>query len=214
MGSNAFSLEDLRSGLDTYASDNGFALNVHEGTLFRLLHDLHRNWRETGYPYCPCRMSDLKGDVFRDKRIVCPCSYHVRELKDAGFCKCELFVTIPEQDRLSLVSTSIHRIQEITEEQDGDTFEVIFGKPGYSAGEVKLYVPDGFLVQEVAVNDKHLSPVQRLPALPPGLDHTGVERRLKDELRMSRYCVNNNILFAFMEFDDVARIDVSFSRQS
>lgn len=212
--SNTFSVHNLRRVLHAYASDRGFALNLHEGTLFRLLHDLHSNWKETGHLYCPCRMADLEGDVFRDKKLVCPCSYHIRELKDTGFCKCEIFVTIPEQGRLSFVSTSIHRIQEITEEHKDDRFEVLLRKPGYSAGEVKIYVPDGFRVHEVAVNGQCLAPAKWLPALPPGLDHIAVGRQLEDKVKARLYCLNQNVLFAFIEFDDVARIMVSFSRRS
>jgi len=38
-----------------------------------------------GKPYCPCR-------VERNERTICPCFWHVEELKRYGRCKCGLFI--------------------------------------------------------------------------------------------------------------------------
>jgi len=40
-----------------------------------------------GKPYCPCR-------VERNERTICPCYYHVEELKRYGRCKCGLFYVV------------------------------------------------------------------------------------------------------------------------
>jgi len=37
-----------------------------------------------GKPYCPCRIE-------RNERTICPCYYHVEELKRYGRCRCGLF---------------------------------------------------------------------------------------------------------------------------
>lgn len=41
---------------------------------------------EYGKPYCPCRTQ-------KNERTICPCFWHVDELKRYGRCKCGLFIT-------------------------------------------------------------------------------------------------------------------------
>ena len=42
-----------------------------------------------GRRYCPC--FEPSGDVERDKKLICPCSFAQAEIDDVGWCHCTLF---------------------------------------------------------------------------------------------------------------------------
>jgi ferredoxin-thioredoxin reductase catalytic chain len=131
--------------LHEFADAHDMQLNIHEPTLMREVEGLLFNVERYGYPYCPCRMADISGDLVRDKRISCPCSYHKREIKDVGYCKCELF-TKPMGERPDLISTTIHRMQiERSYRENG--LSLVFSRPGRSRGEVKVFIPEGYQYQ-------------------------------------------------------------------
>lgn len=48
------------------------------------------NLKKSGQTYCPCRLrtSDFK----KDRKIICPCIYHMGEIELQGKCHCGLFV--------------------------------------------------------------------------------------------------------------------------
>lgn len=43
-----------------------------------------------GQRYCPCRK--ITGCLEEDKKIICPCVYHLDEIEKDGHCLCRLFV--------------------------------------------------------------------------------------------------------------------------
>jgi ferredoxin-thioredoxin reductase catalytic subunit len=132
-------LLDLLKG---YADAHSLQLNPHHPTLMREVEGLLYNLERYGYIHCPCRVADITGDLVRDKRLSCPCAYHVREIQDVGYCKCELFVS-PLGSRPDLISTTIHRLQ--VQRRIGEEALVLhFVKGGWSRGEVKVLYPQGF----------------------------------------------------------------------
>ena len=78
----------LKSSID-YAESKGFSINSDEKMLNAVISGLARNEKEKGKPFCPCRA--ITGNEDEDKKIVCPCIYHLDEIKQDGHCKCMLF---------------------------------------------------------------------------------------------------------------------------
>jgi ferredoxin-thioredoxin reductase catalytic chain len=142
--------ENLLDLLRAYANTHEFELNPHEPTLIREVDGLLENLQRYGYLICPCRMRDITGDLVRDKKISCPCAYHKREIKSVGYCKCELFVA-PLGDEPDLVSTTIHRV-DISKQRTSNSLEIVFEKPGWSRGEVKIFVPTAYKLVSVEVD--------------------------------------------------------------
>jgi len=54
----------------------------------RVLKLLLINYDRFGFPYCPCRFA-------RTDDNICPCVYHIEELKRYGRCRCGLFKIVP-----------------------------------------------------------------------------------------------------------------------
>ena len=50
----------------------------------KVLNQELQKWDKEGLPYCVCRFE-------RSPREVCPCIYHLDELRQMGRCKCGLF---------------------------------------------------------------------------------------------------------------------------
>jgi len=72
-----------------YAESKGFALNTNKKILGMVIAALAKNKKEKGQAYCPCRA--LTGKKEEDKKNVCPCAFHLDEIKQDGHCKCRLF---------------------------------------------------------------------------------------------------------------------------
>ena len=72
-----------------YAKSNGFSINSDQKMFGAVISGLARNEKEKGHAYCPCRA--ITGNEEEDKKIICPCIYHLQEIKDEGHCKCRLF---------------------------------------------------------------------------------------------------------------------------
>jgi ferredoxin-thioredoxin reductase catalytic chain len=181
----AFDTTTLRSIFEHYADQNGLQLNPHAPTLQRELEGLTFNLGEYGYLYCPCRMKDLTGDPFRDKKIVCPCAYHKPEVKSDGHCKCELFVA-PLGEDPDLISTTIHRV-EIRKKLQPGTLEIEFVKPGRSKGEVKIWIPQGVRQGDISVESD--------------FDHAITEKNFQ-----------NRILFFYLDFEERAVLRITLTK--
>ena len=73
-----------------YAEKNGFQLNPNQEVVKKLMHGLLENEKKYGAKYCPCRR--VSGNKQKDKKIICPCVYHKKEIEEQGHCHCFLFV--------------------------------------------------------------------------------------------------------------------------
>ncbi len=83
-------LQKLIKEYEEYAKKNGFLLNPDGKTAERVAQGLIEREKKFGEKYCPCRR--ITGDAAEDKKIICPCIYHLQELKEKGRCLCGLFV--------------------------------------------------------------------------------------------------------------------------
>ena len=80
---------DLVEEYEKYAKEKGFRLNPDKETVEKIIKGLLENERKYGKRYCPCRR--VTGDPEKDDKIVCLCSYHLREIEEIGHCLCNLF---------------------------------------------------------------------------------------------------------------------------
>ena len=83
-------LEKIAEKYRIYAKENGFGLNPDKKILEETLRGLIENEKKHGKKYCPCRR--VTGDRKEDKKIICPCVYHKKEIEEKGHCLCQLFV--------------------------------------------------------------------------------------------------------------------------
>jgi len=88
-----------------YARKEGFCLNPDKKLVEGLVRALIERERKYGERYCPCRL--ITGDREKDKKIICPCAYHKKEIEKDGHCHCLLFVR-----------------KDGEKEENGDGFEV------------------------------------------------------------------------------------------
>jgi ferredoxin-thioredoxin reductase catalytic chain len=143
----------LESLMREYAKLHNLEVNPHRPTMLEQLEGLLYHIQRYGYILCPCRIRDITGDLVKDKRLSCPCAYHVREIKDVGYCKCELFVStrggLPD-----LISTDIHRMK-VERSVEEDMLELRFIKEGWSKGEVKISYPHGYFFQGIEVKSEN-----------------------------------------------------------
>jgi ferredoxin-thioredoxin reductase catalytic subunit len=73
-----------------YAKKQGFSLNPDERAVEVLVKSLLEREEKFGARFCPCRR--ITEDREENKKIICPCTYHQREIKEQGRCLCGLFV--------------------------------------------------------------------------------------------------------------------------
>jgi len=170
--------------MKTYAEKNYIELNPHKPTLIRELDGLIRNLNKYGYLYCPCRLKELVGDLFIDKRNSCPCVYHKKELKIYGFCKCELFIN-PLEASPRLISTTIHRLK-IKQQIINNHLEIYFEKEGENTGEVKIFIPEKNRLKSIKIETEGFYEIK--------------ERVFKDK-----------ILFFILSFTNKSTIVIEFS---
>jgi ferredoxin-thioredoxin reductase catalytic subunit len=83
-------IKKLLKDFDEYAKKNGFRLNPNEKIAEGVIRALLIREKSFGKKYCPCRK--LSNDKKADKKIICPCDYHLEEIKKDGHCYCNLFV--------------------------------------------------------------------------------------------------------------------------
>lgn len=86
-------LSELKQILLEYALENGFKLNPDPRTISIVIGGLIKNRAKYGEFICPCRPTEITGDMEKDKNIICPCIYHKDEIKINGACRCRLFVS-------------------------------------------------------------------------------------------------------------------------
>ncbi len=84
------SAKELIKKYQSYADENGFQLNPDKQVVKRLASNLLNIEEKYGFKYCPCRR--LTKDKKKDKKIICPCVYHKKEINEQGHCHCFLFV--------------------------------------------------------------------------------------------------------------------------
>ncbi len=82
-------IKELIKQSQDYADKAGLKLNPNEKVVRGITMGLLRNKEFKGDIYCPCRT--VTGNKEEDKKIVCPCIYHLQEIKADGHCKCNLF---------------------------------------------------------------------------------------------------------------------------
>jgi len=75
---------------EEYAKKNGFSLNPNKKVVEAIIRGLLEREKKFGAKFCPCRK--ITGGQEEDKKIICPCAYHLEELERDGKCLCGLFV--------------------------------------------------------------------------------------------------------------------------
>jgi ferredoxin-thioredoxin reductase catalytic subunit len=73
-----------------YAQKQGFKLNPNQKIRERIIKGLLEREKKFGQRYCPCRK--ITGNKKEDEKIICPCSFHLQEIKEKGHCLCFLFL--------------------------------------------------------------------------------------------------------------------------
>lgn len=81
--------DKIKQFVQKYADEKGFLLNSDSKQLQTILKGLVRNTDKYGHQYCPCRIRS--GNLEKDKDIICPCAYHMDEIRTDGKCHCNLF---------------------------------------------------------------------------------------------------------------------------
>lgn len=73
-----------------YAKLKGFVLQPDKEILHSIINGLVANQTKYGYRYCPCRI--ITGNPEIDRKNICPCTFHLSEIREWGACKCTLFL--------------------------------------------------------------------------------------------------------------------------
>lgn len=82
----------IRQMINDYVSNSPYRLNPDAKIVDRVVKGLVMRKMKYGHPYCPCRL--VMGDFEKDKKIICPCVYHIEEVERDGECHCNLFVSV------------------------------------------------------------------------------------------------------------------------
>lgn len=82
-------IKKLRKEYEEYAKQKGLKLNPNEKVVEGVLRALIAREKQFGEKYCPCRK--MSNDKKKDKKIICPCDYHLEEIEKEGNCFCNLF---------------------------------------------------------------------------------------------------------------------------
>ncbi|MDD4662211.1 MAG: ferredoxin-thioredoxin reductase catalytic domain-containing protein [Candidatus Pacebacteria bacterium] len=83
-------IKNLIKEYEAYAQKNGFKLNPDKKIVENIVKILLKKEETLGEKYCPCRR--LSNNKEEDKKIICPCVYHLEEIENDGHCHCFLFV--------------------------------------------------------------------------------------------------------------------------
>ena len=84
-------IEKLYEMLRKLQEPKGYFFNADKETVFDLLNGLLVNKRRYGYMSCPCRLA--KGELEKDRDILCPCDYRKPDVEEYGSCYCNLYVS-------------------------------------------------------------------------------------------------------------------------
>jgi len=83
-------VQDLIKEYEEYAQKYGFKLNPNRKIIENIVRGLLKREEKYGCRYCPCRvMTDSEEE---NKKIICPCVFHKKEIEERGQCICRLFV--------------------------------------------------------------------------------------------------------------------------
>ncbi|MBN2713797.1 MAG: ferredoxin:thioredoxin reductase [Planctomycetes bacterium] len=82
----------IKSMLDKYVEGKDFKYHPDDAVVQRIIKGLAKRKEKTGKAYCPCRLVTGKPEL--DEKIICPCEFHVEEIKEHGMCHCQLFVSM------------------------------------------------------------------------------------------------------------------------
>lgn len=78
--------------INKHAKVNGISLNPDPMFIEVIVTGLLKNEKKygSGKLYCPCRPVTANEEM--NKKIICPCEFHINEIKRDGKCHCGLFV--------------------------------------------------------------------------------------------------------------------------
>ena len=82
--------KELLKPYEEHAEKMGIKINPNETIAGAIIKGLLKNEEKHGARYCPCRR--VTGNKEEDKKIICPCVYHMGEIELQGKCHCGLFV--------------------------------------------------------------------------------------------------------------------------
>ncbi len=80
---------EIRRRLELYVRDKPFRLNDGDGMAGAVIRAIAKRREKYGSDFCPCRRPS--GDAEKDAEIVCPCAFHLEEIRRDGHCHCYLF---------------------------------------------------------------------------------------------------------------------------
>lgn len=86
----ADALNNILEDAENYAEKAGIRLNSNAKFVENICKGLLNNEKKYGKRFCPCRRPT--GNKEEDEKIVCPCFWHIEEIKRDGKCLCGLFV--------------------------------------------------------------------------------------------------------------------------
>jgi len=87
--------DKMREFAKKYAEKACYELNPDQEIVDMIIQGLVTNKEKYGRQYCPCR--SVTGDKDEDRKKICPCHWHKREIERDGMCHCQLFVA-PEKN--------------------------------------------------------------------------------------------------------------------
>ncbi len=90
LGSEEEKMEQIIKNYEEYAKDSGIQLNPNREQVKGVIKGLLNNEKNKGARYCPCRR--VSGSMEEDAPKICPCAWHMEEIKKDGHCLCRLFV--------------------------------------------------------------------------------------------------------------------------
>jgi len=83
-------IEKVIREYEEYAKKNNFSLNSDRKIAEGIIKSLLEREKKFGFRYCPCRK--ISDNPEEDKKIICPCYFHLSEIERNGHCLCRLFV--------------------------------------------------------------------------------------------------------------------------
>ena len=83
----------LTTEYEKHAEDNNIMLNPDSKFVNTMINILIKNEEKygPGKYYCPCRPITMDQEL--NQKIICPCEFHIDEIKQKGKCHCGLFVS-------------------------------------------------------------------------------------------------------------------------
>ena len=87
--------EVIRRRIHKYAERAGVRLNPQSEIVEAVFSRMAERKVHEGEFYCPDREATGEHDL--DRKIVCPCEFHLKEIAEEGRCRCGLFVRSEEE---------------------------------------------------------------------------------------------------------------------